>query len=290
MSTKLAVALIFFLQGLSLATKQMLAGCRPARLHIFCLGWNFILCQALAGLMLWPLSMLLLPELRIGFWMLSILPTTIASAPALTASAEGAVPEAIFASVFSNVLAVFVVPVLAAAYLSTGSGVELPLLPIFGKLSLIVLLPLVAGQVFRRFFTEMAKTFSPKTRWLTQAAILFIVYVAFARSVESGFISSLSLANLISAIFSVLLLLFSSAFLVWRSSAWLRVESPQRTAAFFCASQKSLATGLPMLASILAVSPLPMDSALILIPLLLFHPLQLLVGAFCAGSLRKGFD
>ncbi|MGB1127593.1 MAG: bile acid:sodium symporter [Opitutales bacterium] len=284
-TTKLGVACIFFLQGLGLATRQMLAGCRPLRLHVFCIAWNFLLFPALTGALLLPLSLFVPSELRLGLWMLSILPTTVASAAALTASAGGAVPQAIFASIVSNVLAVFLVPVLAAAYLATGPGVEVPLLPVFTKLCLIVLLPLLFGQLVRRLLNELARKISAKTRWLNQLIILYLVYLAFAGSVQSGLLSQLKLVSLLIVCSVVVVLLLLSSYLVWRSAEWLRFDFPERTAAFFCASQKSLATGLPLLASILVVTPLAFDPAVWMIPLLLFHPLQLLLGALMTSRL-----
>jgi len=96
LTTKLGVALIFFFQGLSLATRQMLSGCRPLKLHAFSLSWNFILYPAVVSLLLLPLSPVLNAELALGLWMLSILPTTIASATTFTSIAGGAVSPAIF--------------------------------------------------------------------------------------------------------------------------------------------------------------------------------------------------
>jgi len=69
---------------------------------------------------------------------------------------------------------------------------------------------------------------------------------------------------------------------VWYSAAWLRVSRPQRIAAFFCASHKSLATGLPLASSILVAAPGVLEPATVLIPLLCYHPLQLLLAGWLA--------
>lgn len=277
-----AVALIFFLQGLSLATRQMLAGSCPLRLHVFVLGWNFLLFPALAALLNAPVSFLIGQELSMGLWMLAILPTTIASATALTVAAGGAVPQAIFASIFSNLLAILLVPMLALAYLSNTNDIEVSLIPVFAKLCWIVLLPLVLGQCLRRSFRAFSIAISQRTRWLPQAAILYIVYLSFAQTVSSGILETLSAERLLGALFVVVLLLLLGSWGVWQSSKWMSLSMDERVSAFFTASQKSIATGLPLLTTIFAAASLPAEAGLVLVPLLLYHPLQLLLGGVLA--------
>lgn len=274
----LAVAIIFFLQGVSLPLRQMLAGVFPMRLHLFVLGWNFVLFPTLAFLLIGALQLLLGPELSLGLWMLAILPTTIASATALTVAAKGGVGQAIFASIFSNLLAVFLVPLLALAYLAKSRGAELPLLPVFIQLSWIVLLPLLAGQCFRLVSRRFCAGLSRRTRQLPQFAILYIVYLSMAQTVSSGVLEALTPTRLVSAIFAVVLLLGMASWAVWRSTRWLKIHHMERISAFFTASQKSIATGLPLLTAVFGAASMPVDTGLILVPLLLYHPLQLLLG------------
>lgn len=280
----LAVALVFFLQGLSLPLRQMLAGALPIRLHLFVLAWNFILFPAMAALLMGSLQVFLGPELSLGLWMLAILPTTIASATALTVAAKGGVGQAIFASVFSNLLAIFLVPLLAVAYLAKSSGAELSLLPVFIKLTWIVLLPLVAGQCLRRGFRRFCIGLTQRTRQLPQLAILYIVYLSMAQTVSSAVLEALTPARLVSAVFAVALLLGMASWAVWRSSRWLKLHHGERISAFFTASQKSIATGLPLLTTIFA--SMPVDTGLILVPLLLYHPLQLLLGGILVQKFK----
>lgn len=282
LAANVAVALIFFLQGLSLATRQMLAGSRPLRLHLFVLGWNFLLFPLLAALFHAPVTHFLGRELMIGFWMLAILPTTIASATALTVAAGGAVPQAIFASIFSNLLAVLLVPLLAVAYLAKAGGAEVALLPVFAKLCWIVLLPLLLGQCWRRCHHELATAISRSARWLPQAAILYIVYLSFAQSFAAGLAGMLPLWQLVGTLLAVTLFLLLASWAVWRSSNWINLQEDERVSAFFTGSQKSIATGLPLLTAIFAAASLPVDTGLVLLPLLLYHSLQLFLGGILA--------
>ncbi|MEC7608944.1 MAG: bile acid:sodium symporter, partial [Verrucomicrobiota bacterium] len=54
--------------------------------------------------------------------------------------------------------------------------------------------------------------------------------------------------------------------------------------AFFCSSQKSLATGLPLTTSILALVPGIVDAASVLIPLMCYHPAQLILAAILSNG------
>ena len=110
---------------------------------------------------------------------------------------------------------------------------------------------------------------------------------AFAQGITSGFLDGLSLAALSAVLLGVFVLLLVTSILIWLSAAWIRVEQPQRIAAFFCASQKSLASGLPLASSILLAAPGILDSAVVFIPLICFHPIQLLLAGLIAGRLVK---
>ena len=286
----LAVVLIFLLQGLSLPTRQMLAGSQPVRLHLFVLGWNFMLFPALAALVNAPFSLWIGAELGVGLWMSAILPTTIASATALTAATGGAVPQAIFASIFSNLCGIGIVPLLAIAYLSNASGAELSLAPVFVKLCWIVVLPLASGQCLRRLFRRASITVGERTRWLPQAAIIYIVYLSFAQTVASGVLETVPVLRLLGALLAVTALLLMASWGVWRSSGWMRLDHAQRTSAFFTASQKSIATGLPLLTTVFGAASLPLETGLVLVPLLLYHPLQLLLGGLLLPRLAPGRD
>ena len=287
LTTKWGVSVIFFMQGLSLPMRSLAAGYQPKRLHVFVLSWNYVWFPLLTGLLLLPLSWLLTPELRIGFWLLAILPTTIASAIAFTAVSGGAAANAIFSTVFSNLLSVLIVPSLGIAYLATETALELSVGSIFWSLSLILVVPLLVGQIVRCILVTQAARFAKWAKVVSSAIIVFIVHAAFAESVRCGFLQTLSLTALLGVLLSTLAVLLVVSALVWHSAAWLRISRPQRIAAFFCASQKSLATGLPLTSSILVAAPGVLEPAMVLIPLLCYHPLQLLLAGWLAERFAR---
>lgn len=285
LSTKLGVWVIFFLLGLSLPLEQLSAGYKPLRLQIFVLSWNFI---GFPLLVFWGVLFLgcwMPVDLKMGFGLLAIMPTTIASAVTFTQLSGGRVENAIVATVASNVLAVLVVPLLCVAYFQLGAAVAIPWLPLIIKIGSLILLPLILGQVVRARFPEKSLRISLRSKPISQGIILFIVHVAFAKSVSAGDFGQLSVMTLVGQLGGVLMLLATVSCLTWWTSAWLRFERGSRIAVFYCASQKSIATGLPLSTAVLAALPQPMDSALILMPLILYHPLQLLLAGVVCGRI-----
>lgn len=286
-SAKAGVAVIFLLLGLSLPLRQLSAGYRPLRLQLFVPAWNFLGVPLLVGLALLILGPWVPIDFRHGFVLLAMMPTTIASAVTFTQLAGGQTAPAILASVISNVLALLLVPALCVLYFRISAGVSIPLVPLLLQIGILILLPLLLGQILRRCFSVSARSVGRWSRPISQGIILFIVHAAFANSVQSGELVELSVARLCYLLTALLLLLCAVSGLVWLSSGWLRLPRSERIAAFYCASQKSIATGLPLAAAVLATFSDPSKTALILIPLILYHPLQLLFAGLLVARLSR---
>ena len=284
LTTKLGVWVIFFLQGLSLPTSELTKGYKPKRLHAFVLSWNYLFFPIVVGLLLIPLSLVLPAELRLGFWLLAILPTTVSSSVVFTTVSGGNTSNAIFATVFSNLLSVLLVPTVAVAYLASEANVSVALGPLFTKLFLLIVLPLIIGQLIRKVLPEPSAVIAKKTKPWGNWIIIFIVHCAFAQSVSSGFLDELSAATIATVVVITVFILLMISLLVWWSAAWIKPTRAQRITAFFCASQKSLATGLPLATSILAAAPGVVDGAAVLIPLMCYHPAQLVLAGIVSGK------
>ncbi len=285
--TGFILAIIFFLQGLSLPTHSLVAGYKPLRLHGFVLFWNFICFPAITLLLLYPIARIFPADVLLGFGALAFLPTTIASATAYTAISNGAVANAIVSTALSNLLAVFVVPAVAVIYFKLEPSIDIP----FGKvlLSLIQMLvtPLALGQIVQRLVRLNTDRTAKMTKPVSAGLILLIVYLAFARSINSEIFDKISFLALTITLFAVVLLLLVTSVLVWLSAHWMGLEMPQRVAAFYCSSQKSLAAGLPLVSSILLSIPDMGNIAVIFIPLFFFHPLQMLLAGIVAPLLKS---
>jgi sodium/bile acid cotransporter 7 len=290
--TKLGVMVIFFLQGLSLKTRELASGMRDLRIHGFVQAWIFLVSPLIlvpAGLILKAFGQ---PGLAAGFFFLALIPTTISSAVAFSSAARGNVAAAIFNTTLSNVLGVFWVPTGCVLLFATGSGTGGSLIgPLLLKLSWLILLPLLAGQLLRPFLNNLAwfNRVRPAFKSVNHGIILFIVFSAFSESVLNDTWGAVPTGSVV-----FLLLLTGLAVLlvhagVWISSGWFLKRHEDRVTALFCGSQKTLAAGAPMAVAIFANGDqlAHLNLSLILLPLLCYHPIQLFLAAFLLPRLGK---
>ncbi|MDZ7698456.1 MAG: bile acid:sodium symporter family protein [Deltaproteobacteria bacterium] len=289
-TTRLAVFVIFILQGLTLPTRELKRGLAQYRVHAWTEGFIFLFIPALTYLLLFFFRDLYIYDLYMGFLFLAALPSTISTSVVYTTQSGGATAVALFNASVSNVLAVFLVPV----WISWQITARVPLPPVgtlILKIALIVLLPLIIGQMVRQWVRTWADRNKKVMSNVSMGLILFIVFAAFCNSVKQNTWHDLGLEEILLGFFStlILLILIMSAGAVCRKVGGFRRDDG--IAFFFSSTQKALSTGVPMATAIFASTGL--DLALILVPLMFYHPLQLLIGSivvgrFAAGKTREG--
>jgi sodium/bile acid cotransporter 7 len=290
--SKLGVIVIFLLQGMTLRTRQLTASFGNLKLHSFTLGWIFVFSAIFHGGAALILVALSLDVLAQGFLYLALIPTTITSAIIFTTAAGGNIPGSIFNTTVSNVAGVFWVPTGFVLVFSTGGGIQAELIgPLLFKVAQLILFPLVVGQILRPFLRDKNwfKVISPKLKVLNHGIILFILFSTFSQSFLSNAwddVQSLSLILLISLTFAVVILVHAC---VWISGRWIRLNREDRITALYCGSQKTLAAGAPMAVAILADSPqfAQINQGMLLLPLLCYHPMQLLLAALVLRRLES---
>ena len=279
------VMAIFFLQGAGLPTEQFRRSLGQWRLHVFIQAFCFLAFPLFTWLLLHSVPWMP-ADLAYGFLYLAILPTTISSATVLTAAAEGDVPSAIVNTAAANIAGVFLVPFATSVILSTSDSTAIPLLPVLAKVALWILLPLLIGQLARPRIGSLVAKHKRKVSKFSNAVIFFLLYISFCGAFASHSTTSpLSGETLAWAIGGSATLLASISFIAWIATK--RFAPIQRTTAFYCSSQKTLATGLSVATAVFAAgdpSLLPSFSAFIL-PLLCYHPLQLILGGFLTERL-----
>ncbi len=281
------ILLIFFNQGVLLPGEALRRGLMHWKLHAVIQSSTYLLFPFVAALLLGVLpEELLPPDLRTGFFYLSFLPTTISSAVVLTSGAKGDVSGALFNCTLSSLLGVFAVPLFCLMFLKVGASGEGPSAPaLIGNIALILLLPVLLGQGMRPWLGRIFARHRAGITLLNNGVILFIVWGAFCRSFERRIWTQLhSLDFLVTVLLVVVLLLVMHA-LVWTISVLTGLESESRIAALFCGAQKTLAMGLPMSTLLFAGSTV--EVSLLVLPLLLYHPLQLIAGGLLVPRLRR---
>jgi sodium/bile acid cotransporter 7 len=276
-----AIALLFLLYGARLSTAEALAGLRHWRLHTTVLACTFVLFPVL-GLAAGALVPVLLTDpLYQGLLFLTLVPSTVQSSIAFTSIARGNVAAAICAGTFSSLLGIVLTPLLAAALLG-GSGGEFSADSVF-KIVLQLLVPFLAGQLLRPWVGEFVGRHKKVLGVVDRGSIFLVVYTAFSQGMVQGIWHEANAARLLGLLVVEAVLLAVMLMVTWYGGKMLRFGRGDRIAIQFAGSKKSLASGLPM-ASVLFGA----QASMAVLPLMLFHQMQLMVCAVIAK--RRAHD
>ncbi len=280
--TKAGIALIFLLHGLSLSFPALRAGALRWPVHLVVQLTTFVAFPLLGiGLLRATRGWLLPDDLALGFFYLCALPSTVSSSVAMTAAARGNVAAAVFNATASSLLGIVLTPLWVGWWVGdTGRSGSLPVGAVIVDLLKWLVLPLVVGQLVRPWLGAWAGRHKRGIGVADRLTILLLVYTSFCDSVERGVWSGqgsriLSLAAGGSALLFGLVLAGT-----WLTCEALRFPSGDRAAAVFCGSKKTLASGVPMAQLLFAGDA---RLGVILLPILIYHPLQLLACGWLAG-------
>jgi sodium/bile acid cotransporter 7 len=280
--TTFAIALLFFLHGAKLSRDAVAAGLTHWRLHLLVLAITFVMFPLL-GLALKPVAMALLtPELYLGILFLCTLPSTVQSSIAFTAMARGNVAAAVCSASASNFVGIFLTPVLVSMLVVRGAAGGSALDSILSIVEQL-LLPFLAGQFLRPRIGAWVDRHKPVLRWVDQGSILLVVYTAFSESVIEGLWHKLTLPSLVSLAALSCLMLAIALLLATFVSRKLGFNKEDEIVIVFCGSKKSLASGVPMAKVLFPHGAL----GTIILPLMLFHQIQLMVCALLAQRFAR---
>ena len=267
---------LFFLHGAKLQRDAVVAGLLHWRLHLTVLLASFALFPLL-GLGITPLAEVLAPGAAFGAGLLYLccLPSTVQSSIAFVSLARGNVAAAICAASASNLLGIFITPLLVGLLLSAHGAVSLSAI---GSLVTQLLLPFILGQALQ---TRVGGWVAKNKAWLSivdRGAILLMVYSAFSAAVLGGIWNHISAPQLAGLLALCAILLAAVLVLTALAGRALGFAIEDRITIVFCGSKKSLVTGVPM-ANVLF--PAAAAGSLVL-PLMICHQLQLIVCAVLA--------
>jgi len=277
------VSVIFFFYGLRLRPEKLRAGLSNWRLHLV---------VQLATFLLFPLLIMPLRGLFegtsgellwLGTFYLAALPSTVSSSVVMVSIAGGNIPAAIFNASISSLIGVFVTPLWMGLYLSASSG-DFDMGQIMGKLVLQVLLPVALGIVLHRFWGSFAESHKKRLRIFDQVIILIIVYTSFSESFARNMFSDFSAGDILLLGIAMLGLFFLVYGLLHLISRLLGFSHENRITAIFCGSKKSLVHGTVMSK---VLFPDANMVGIILLPIMLYHALQLLASSVIAQSIAR---
>lgn len=271
--TKAGVALIFFLHGLALSFAALRSGALNWRLHVLIQACTFVGFPAIGLALHAAFGGRIASDLNLGVFYLCALPSTVSSSIALTAAARGNVAGAVFNATLSSLLGVVLTPLWVTVVMTT-SGASQPLWPVITDLVRWLVLPLVLGQLLRPWLGAWASQHRAEIHLVDRLTILLLVYTSFCDSFRQGVwsghgVGQIALIVLLSAaLFTFVMLITGGAA---RAFGFSRAD---RIAAMFCGSKKTLASGVPMAKLIFGAHP---GIGLILLPIMIYHPLQLVI-------------
>ncbi len=275
--TTAAIALLFFMHGAKLSREAIMQGIGHWRLHL-CIFFSTFVIFPLVGLCLNILpASFLPPELYSGFLYLCALPATVQSSIAFTSIAGGNVAAAVCSASASSILGVFLSPLLVGLLMAAQDGSPDMLHAVF-SIMLQLLLPFTLGHLARPHigaWVDKHKKIIGKT---DRTSILLVVYTAFSEAVVQGLWSQLTVWSLLSVCVASLIILAIMIGITTYGARFFGFSKPDEIAIIFCGSKKSLATGVPMAKVLFPAASVGM----MVLPLMIFHQIQLMVCATLA--------
>jgi sodium/bile acid cotransporter 7 len=281
--TKAGVALIFFLHGLMLSFAALRAGALNWRLHLLVQCCTFLLFPLIGLALNAAFNGRIAFELALGLFFLCALPSTVSSSVAMTATAHGNVAGAVFNATLSSLIGIVLTPLWMTWAMKT-TGEAQPIMPVILDLLRWLVLPLAMGQALRPWLGTWALRHKQRLGVVDRLAILLLVYTSFCDSFKQGVWSGNGAGQLVilslvcAALFGFVMLLTAAA------TRALGFNREDRIAAMFCGSKKTLASGIPMAKLIFGAHP---GLGLILLPIMIYHPLQLIVCGLLAQRWGK---
>jgi sodium/bile acid cotransporter 7 len=273
-----AVAILFFLYGARLAPDAVKAGLLHWRLQSMVFASTYLLFPLIGIAVIFLARDHLPADVTAGLLFMCLLPSTVQSSIAFTSIARGNVPAALCSASVSNMLGVVLTPILVSQLLPSAShGLSVTAVQ---EIASQILLPFVVGQLVRPWIGAWLQRHPTLTSSVDRGSVLIIVYAAFSAGMVAGIWGQLSLVNLAAIILIDSAVLAIAIVTTTMASRRLGFSTEDEIAIVFCGSKKSMAGGLPMAAILFPGHALGM----IVLPIMLFHQIQLFV---CASLARR---
>jgi sodium/bile acid cotransporter 7 len=276
-ASEIAIGLLFFLQGARLSRQAVVAGALHWRLHLIVFAATFV-AFPLIGLALKPLvGAALSPPIYLGVLFLCTLPSTVQASVAFTSIAGGNVSAALCSASTSSLIGIVLTPLLASLLLGTSGGLSWHGL---GTIAVQLVLPFVVGQLMQRRLGAWVKRYRQPLGWVDKGSVLLMVYGVFSEATRSGVWYGLAPARLLVLALVLAALLATMLTATALAARFFGLAREDEIAIVFCGSKKSLVNGIPIANVLFAGQPL----GLIVLPLMLFHQMQLMA---CAALARR---
>jgi sodium/bile acid cotransporter 7 len=216
------------------------------------------------------------PLMATGLVVMSSVPVTLSSGIVMAEISGGNRAWALLMTIGLNLLGIFTLPLMLTLTLEAGGEVDISAGTLLLKLVQLVLLPFAAGFVLKRALGERVGRV-PLLDYVPSTCVIMTVYAAFALSrdmLEDIPAHSYPLLGGASLVIHLTLLALGLG-----AALLLRLPRAERNTLLFMSSQKTLPVAISVITIIAA------DSALAMVPCLLFHFIQLFLDSFVASHL-----
>ncbi|TVR17020.1 MAG: hypothetical protein EA401_00760 [Planctomycetota bacterium] len=271
-----AISIVFLASGLSLRSGALASALGHWRVHLSIQALSFLITPLIA----WGAASSLLsagyihPALATGIIVCGALPTTIVYCVAINRAVGANTSAALVNATAGNLLGVLITPLWVLG--ASGPVESSALLAAVLRLLPLVAVPLLIGQVLRLCWAAWAERHPRLLGQGPLALILVIIFVAMARAAQADALPSGVLAI---AVLAGMLVLHGVFLLLSAGLAALPplgLSPADRATITICGSQKTLALGVPLIALCFPGHP---HLAMIMLPMICYHPLQLITAA-----------
>src|SRR3984957_10187909 len=285
------IALILFLQGISMPLEKVKKGAGNWKLHVIIQSFTFLIFP-LVGLAFAFVLQVIWPDepqaVRDGFLYLCVFPSTVSTSVVLTSVAGGNTAAAILSAAFSNIVGVILTPILVSLLMhatgKTGSG---SLGHLLLAITTLTLFPFAAGVGLRSFVRQWVDGNKKWVNRISNSVILFFVYSAFCDSVKEKIWQQYGLILTAQILLCVMALFGTISLLIYFAAHLARLNREDSIACYFCSVKKTLAMGIPLAILIFGSRA---DLSLILLPIMFYHPFQLFVNGLLANRWGRETD
>lgn len=281
----IGIAVVFFFYGVKLNPRQLLEGLSNWRLHLIIQLNTFVLFPMLVFFLSqfipWPEE-----DFKIGVTYLSVLPSTVSASVVMVSIAGGNLSAAIFNASISSLLGVIFTPVWMGV-LAGGVEGEVDFWSSLGELTLKVIFPVILGVISHRWLFPRLKGILPKLKYVDQSVIMMIVFTAFSDSFSQQIFSGYKTSSLVFLAGTMFIIFILVMVILAGMSKVFGFSIRDRITALFCGSKKSLVHGV-VIGKV--IFPNPAVLGLVLLPVMLYHIQQLILGSMLAGYMGRKYQ
>ncbi|MGN6645611.1 MAG: bile acid:sodium symporter family protein [Cytophaga sp.] len=277
------VAVIFFFYGLKLSPQKMKEGLFNWRLHVLIQSTTFIIFPIVVLTLqyFFTVGQEAFSVLWLGIFYVAALPSTVSSSVVMVSIAEGNIPAAIFNASISSILGVFITPIWITLLIGSGFC-QIDTSDVIIKLCIQVIVPVTAGLLLHKWLGFLTDKYKDLLKLFDQTIILVIVFTSFCESFAGDMFASYPISEifvLAAGMLGLFLFIFGMMHLL---SIAVKLNHEDRITLLFCGSKKSLVQGAVMGK---VLFPNPLILGVVLLPLMLYHALQLVASSIIAESM-----